>query len=50
MQDMPYFMTDSAWFYFDGKRFVLTDAAPEKARESLKAFYETEGAMGYGNR
>ena len=50
MQDMPYFMTNSAWFYFDGKRFALTEAAPEKARESLKAFYATEEAMGYGNR
>ena len=50
MQEQPYFMTDSAWFYFNGERFVLTDAAPEKAKESLKAFYATEDAMGYGNR
>ena len=47
MQDMPYFMTNDAWFYFDGKHFVLTEAAPEKAKESLEAFYAAEEAMGY---
>jgi hypothetical protein len=41
-------MADSAWFYFDGKRFVLTEAAPEEAIESYKAFYGAEEAMGYG--
>ncbi len=47
MQDMPYFMTNDAWYYFDGKRFVLTNAAPEKAKESLEAFYAVEKDMGY---
>lgn len=45
MQDMPYFMEDSSWYYFDGKRFVLTDKAPEKAKISLEEFYETEDQM-----
>lgn len=42
MLDMPYFMTDKSWYYFDGKRFVLTEDAPEEAKESLKQFYEDE--------
>lgn len=42
MQDMPFFMEDSSWYYFDGKKFVLTDKAPEKARKSLQEFYQTE--------
>ena len=42
---MPYFMTNDEWFYFDGKKFVLTDKAPEKAKESLKEFYEDEKRM-----
>lgn len=50
MQDMPYFMTNDAWFYFNGKRFVLTEAAPKKAKESLEMFYATERAMGYEQR
>lgn len=49
MQDIPFFMANSAWFYFDGERFVLTEDAPQKARESLKAFYTTEEEMGYGD-
>ena len=47
MQDIPFFMTNDAWFYFDGKRFVLTEVAPEKAKESLEAFYAADEAMGY---
>ena len=42
MQDMPYFMEDSSWYYFDGRKFALTDKAPEKAKKSLEEFYETE--------
>ena len=45
MQDMPYFMEDSSWYYFDGKLFVLTDKAPEKAKISLEEFYKTEDQM-----
>lgn len=45
MQDMPYFMEYSSWYYFDGKRFVLTDKAPEKAKISLEEFYKTEDQM-----
>jgi hypothetical protein len=42
MLDMPYFMTNKEWYYFDGKRFVLTDKAPEEAKESLAEFYKDE--------
>ena len=41
MVDLPYFMTDESWYYFDYKdrRFKLTDKAPRKAIESLEQFY-----------
>ena len=45
MLDMPYFMEDESWYYFDNGRFVLTDKAPEKARESLDQFYKDEEIM-----
>ena len=48
MQDIPYFMTDESWYYFDGKRYVLTEVAPEEAKKSLREFYATEREMGYG--
>lgn len=43
MIDMPYFMENKGWYYFDydNKRFMLTDEAPPKAKESYKEFYET---------
>ena len=39
---MPYFMENEEWYEFDfqKKKYVLTDKAPEKARESYKEFYE----------
>lgn len=40
VQDIPYFMTNEDWYYFDGKKYVLTENAPEEAKESLKEFYE----------
>lgn len=44
MQSEPYFMSNSEWYYFDSEkwRYVLTDKAPEKARESYAEFYESE--------
>lgn len=38
----PYFLKNEEWFYFDEIefRYKLTDKAPEKAKESYKAFYE----------
>ena len=45
MLDMPYFMTNEEWFYFDGTLFVLTDKAPDKAKESLEEFYKDEQRM-----
>ena len=40
MLDMPYFMENDEWYYFDGnlKKYVLTDKAPEKAKESYEEF------------
>ena len=40
--DMPYFMKNEEWFYFDGSRFVLTESAPEEAKKSLQDFYKDE--------
>ena len=42
MLDMPYFMKNKDWYYFDGERFVITENAPEEAKESLEKFYEDE--------
>lgn len=40
MRDMPYFMTNEKWFEFDFERriFVLTEEAPEKAKESWEEY------------
>jgi hypothetical protein len=40
--DKPYFMNDPKWYYFDfkQKKYVLTDKAPEKAKESYEEFCE----------
>ena len=42
--DVPYFMTNKDWFYFDEEEwcYKLTDKATEKARESFEQFYEEE--------
>lgn len=42
MMDMPYFMEDDSWYYFDLKKrkYVLTDEAPDKARQSYIEYYE----------
>lgn len=48
MVDMPYFMTNPNWYYYDYKDAVykLTEKAPEKARQSYKDFY----SQVYGGR
>lgn len=40
MIEMPYFMTNEEWYEFDfeKRRFVLTDKAPEKAKESYAEY------------
>jgi transcription initiation factor IIF auxiliary subunit len=40
MRDMPYFMTNEDWYEFDFEKriFVLTDKAPEKAKESYEEY------------
>lgn len=42
MLDMPYFMENEEWYYFDAKlkKYVLTDKATKKAKESYKQFYD----------
>ena len=39
----PYFFENPKWYYFDyaKKKYVLTDLAPEKAKESYKEFYNS---------
>lgn len=41
--DMPYFMTNESWYYFDFKemKYKLTNIAPEEAKKSYKSFYDT---------
>lgn len=40
MRDRPYFMNDPKWFEFDfNKRiYVLTNEAPEEAKESYQVY------------
>lgn len=40
MIDRPYFMEDKAWYTYDPEKrfFVLTEKAPEKAKESYKEY------------
>ena len=42
MMDRPYFMENKEWyeFDFDKRKFVLTNKAPEKAKESYEEFYK----------
>ena len=42
MVDKPYFMINKEWYYFDVSkmRYVLTDKAPQKAKESYEKFYK----------
>lgn len=45
---MPYFMNNEKWYEFDFEKrmFVLTDEAPDKAKESYKEFYKAkEGGL-----
>lgn len=39
--DMPYFMENSDWFYFDfqEQKYKLTEFAPERAQKSYKEYY-----------
>lgn len=40
MKDMPFFMTDKRWFEFDfdNRIFILTEEAPQKAKESYEEY------------
>lgn len=41
MVDMPYFMTNDEWFYYDykTKKYKLTEKAPYKVKKSYEDFY-----------
>lgn len=41
IQDIPYFMINEAWWYYDWKewKYKLTSLAPQRAIESYKEFY-----------
>lgn len=43
MTDMPYFMENDEWYEFNKNkmRYVLTDKAPKKARDSYEVFYKS---------
>ena len=40
--EIPYFMTNEKWFYFDAekKRFELTSLATDEAQKSYDEFYK----------
>ena len=42
IQDVPYFMEDESWYYYDWNemKYKLTSKAPQKAIESYKEFYK----------
>jgi hypothetical protein len=42
MLDMPYFMNNNEWYYFDykEKKYKLTNKATDKAKKSYKEYYE----------
>lgn len=42
MLDMPYFMENEDWYEYDwkNKKYILTDKAPGKAKESYEQFYK----------
>lgn len=51
MVDMPYFMENEKWYYFDysKRRYMLTKDAPKKAQKSYDEFYKAlEGNYGRG--
>ena len=44
MKDVPYFMKNENWYYYDAKlrKYVLTEKAPRKAIKSYEEFYEED--------
>ena len=40
--EKPYFLTNKKWYEYDekGKKYILTNKAPQKAIESYKDFYK----------
>lgn len=42
IQEMPYFLSNDEWYYYDYKemKYKLTDKAPKEAIESYRQFYK----------
>ena len=40
--EKPYFLANKEWYEYDekSKKYILTDKAPEKAKQSYKEFYK----------
>lgn len=40
--DEPYFMTNDKWYYFDfeKRRYMLTEDAPQRAKDSYTEYYK----------
>lgn len=49
LMEIPYFMTNEDWFYFDEEEFCLklTEKAPPKAIKSYKKFYRQRKRKGW---
>ena len=47
MLDMPFFMKNEDWYEFDFKkrRYVLTDKAPQEAKDSYEKYYQEMSKM-----
>lgn len=47
MQTIPYFLTNTDWYYFDEDefRYVLTEKATDNARKSYDEFYKIEESI-----
>lgn len=43
--DIPFFMENKDWYYYDGHMYKLTEKAPEKAIESYNEFYKQINAI-----
>jgi len=42
MQDMPFFMKNAEWYFFDyeKRKYMLKKDVPKKAKESYERFYK----------
>ncbi len=47
MLDIPYFMENAEWYEFDftQRKYILTDKAPQNARDSYNQYYQELNQM-----